>query len=385
MPAWRRSMSYLECASVGNAPATINPYLNAELNALLGSSNAPWNGSTIMQGNRFDCLMSKWCGAAWDDTSARLYCSGGGHGDYGGNEIIGIDMLSDSPAWSLLAPPSGSSARTWPGWSPTAGILDDSQEASHVYPDGRPRSVHTYNNMVFAEGRLWMGGGSQFRSGSNAVHAAPWNPLTNDYDGQINQATINVQNSYGMYDYDPVRRRIYRNNSGNSAVHYFDLATATWGTLSSSTRERGVGSRGLYDRKRDIIIQRSGWAVGIFEVIDLGRNRATAVATVVGVTPTIDPRTSAGWNDRSGFVYYEPWDCFLIYTCGSSIFRLDPPPVGAADYSTGWSMSEITPVSGAFTTPQQFGTYGRFWASARLKCCGVINDVVESMRVIALE
>lgn len=384
-PAWRRSMSPYECASVGNTPESINPYLDPMLNPLLGSSNAPWNGSTIMQGNRFHTVVANWCGGAWDDDSGQLYCSGGGHGDYGGNEIISINMLSDSPVWELRAPPTGSTARTWSGWSPIAGILDDGQESSHVYPDGRQRSVHTYNNMLFCEGRLWMGGGSQFRVGSNAVHAMPWNPVTNDYDGPINKATINVQNSYGMYDYDPLRRRIYRNNSGNSGIHYFDIATATWGNLANTTRERGVGSRGLYDSKRDIIIQKSGWAVNIFEVIDLGRNRATATATISGVTPAIDPRTTYGWNDRSGFVYYEPWDCYLIYTYGSLIYRLDPPPVGAADYTVGWVMSEITPTSGSFTLPQPLGTYGRFWASARLKCCGVINATTESMHVIALE
>ncbi|MBC7657258.1 MAG: hypothetical protein H7147_08805 [Frankiaceae bacterium] len=62
----------------------------------------------------------------------------GGHGDYGGNQVTGIDLASDAPGWKLLH-----------AGSPAQKIVPDVP----YYPDGLPVARHTYNQVHFSTTR----------------------------------------------------------------------------------------------------------------------------------------------------------------------------------------------------------------------------------------
>ncbi len=76
-------------------------------------------------------VMGAWCGAAYDSRRERLVVWGGGHSDYAGNEIYVFDVKK--LAWERLNDPS----------------LNIDNGRGETYPDGSPRSVHTYDYIEY--------------------------------------------------------------------------------------------------------------------------------------------------------------------------------------------------------------------------------------------
>lgn len=130
-PAWRRALTSRVWAQIGsNKLSDINPTNDAAINPTYPTS--PW-------GNQANMIAS-WNGGGFDSASQEYVVWGGGHSDYAGNEVYGIDLSLDAPAWSLLIKPSGAIGNT--------GTLDYGANVADTYFDGRPRSQHTYGNLV---------------------------------------------------------------------------------------------------------------------------------------------------------------------------------------------------------------------------------------------
>lgn len=77
-------------------------------------------------------VMNAWSGGAYDTKRERLLVWGGGHSDYSGNEIYAFDM--NTLKWARVNEPTVDVGGT---------------ESSGVYPDGAPRSRHTYNSIQY--------------------------------------------------------------------------------------------------------------------------------------------------------------------------------------------------------------------------------------------
>lgn len=73
-------------------------------------------------------VMDAWSGGAYDSKRDRLIVWGGGHGNYSGNEIYVFQLSTFT--WKRLTDPS-------------SNVGGD--ESGGYYPDGRPRSRHSYN------------------------------------------------------------------------------------------------------------------------------------------------------------------------------------------------------------------------------------------------
>ncbi len=117
LPTWLASAAINEWVAVPNGTPS--------LAAGLVPAVAGWMGS---QKN----MVEAYCGAFTD--GSRFMIHGGGHADYGGNEIGAIDLTSESPEWDLLI------ERTQ-----VADLLG----GSNYYADGRPTSRHTYYGMWY--------------------------------------------------------------------------------------------------------------------------------------------------------------------------------------------------------------------------------------------
>ncbi|MHC4917320.1 MAG: hypothetical protein ACYTGB_17725, partial [Planctomycetota bacterium] len=80
---------------------------------------------------RVSGIMNCWCGGAYDTKRERLIIWGGGHGGYAGNEIYVFDV--PKLKWERINDPSLK--------------LDNGR--GETYPDGMPRSVHTYDYIEY--------------------------------------------------------------------------------------------------------------------------------------------------------------------------------------------------------------------------------------------
>lgn len=94
-------------------------------------------------------VMDAWSGGAYDSTRDRLIIWGGGHGDYGGNEIYVFDI--GTLKWSLA-------------WGPSPNIPPVGGSCSETYSDGNPASRHTYDGLVYLPtiDKFWGHGGSLY-------------------------------------------------------------------------------------------------------------------------------------------------------------------------------------------------------------------------------
>jgi len=117
----------------------IDPAKDPRINPLVGDT--PWRGS---DGQR--SVIAAWGSAVWDEANRKLWIPiGGGHGNYAGNECYMQPLGSASPTWTMPRAPSGAVGNI-------LATLADGKELSSVYADGRPRSIHPYNNVCYAPG-----------------------------------------------------------------------------------------------------------------------------------------------------------------------------------------------------------------------------------------
>jgi hypothetical protein len=93
-------------------------------------------------------VISAWNSAMADPSRDRLIIWGGGHNDYGGNEIYSLELSANPPTLIRLDPPSP--PNTQPG------------VCVETLSDGRPNSRHTYDSLVYLpkQDAMWAFGGA---------------------------------------------------------------------------------------------------------------------------------------------------------------------------------------------------------------------------------
>lgn len=96
-------------------------------------------------------VLDAWGGAAWDADSQCLYFMGGGHADYGGNEVY--RFCADTLQWTRLTEPYPLDG-TRPVEMTHDGDGDGTKETCPI-PVGQPFSAHTYDALLIADGYLY--------------------------------------------------------------------------------------------------------------------------------------------------------------------------------------------------------------------------------------
>ncbi len=262
-------------------------------------------------------VMDAWSGGAFDGKRGRLLVWGGGHGDYSGNELYAFDV--ESLKWSRL-----SAASTDVG----------GDEKSGTYPDGLPRSRHTYNSIQYLPGIdrfCAFGAAGMYPSGQlGTARTDCFDFATSKWVRMADTKTNGIAN---FSAYDPVSGALW---AGKGTLTRFDPANDSWGkqtefdndiewtnylTLEADPDRRllvavGAGHTYTYDisntvgpivpkalaTKGDTTIEAAGgpglaydpvgkritgWAGGgdVF-TLDIGDNRWTRHARTGGATPT---------------------------------------------------------------------------------------------------
>lgn len=363
-PEWRRSMSAKTWVEVGgNTLSNVDPALDPVINPNHPAAS-PWAGM-----NGHPSVISAWSGGAWDEAARRLCITGGGHGDYAGNEAYAWD--ASTGVFSRLSTPSGAVGNT--------GTLNDGLDAtSPGYFDGQPRAAHTYGNLLVVGGEFWTFQGSNYASGFGVRSAYK---LVGD--SWVRQTTRTFGASYGMTVWDSLRNRFLLISSGNDRPVWWKPSDDTLGQMIHWTNNDAQEAYGVYDSRRDIVLQFSKY-VTVFPCDDT----ADAVQiTADGQAPDWATYTTIGNASRTGLVYDYDNDRYLAWGNGSSIYILTPPPVGSNPLTATWAWSKIDSAAENTVTPTSAasnGTYGRFWYSPFLNCCGVVNAVNQKMYVFRL-
>jgi hypothetical protein len=148
-----------------------------------------------------------WGGAAYDTKRNAFVFNGGGHADYGGNEVYAFFL--EELRWRRLTEPSP---------------MRQLESGQYVTTDGTPVSAHTYDGLEYLPNvdRVFRNGGSEWRDGKNYDRSA-W--LFDMSRRRWERKSIGG-GGLPASAYDPVRGTVYV--IGNSDVDEYDPTRDTW-------------------------------------------------------------------------------------------------------------------------------------------------------------
>lgn len=328
-------------------------------------------------GFNFANAVDAWCGAAFDEVMAVMWAGvHGGHGDYAGNEMMACDFLKEAPAWRIVRKPSGAIGNLL--------TTDDAQEATGLYRDGRPRSIHTANKWVHVPGvgpvlvALGPGAWVPARGGKN------WSAFIDEATGEarftaeIVPGSV-VDNSAGCYD--PVRNAIWVVVRNQYKAFKYTLPasgspnTGVWTEHWHASNDNAFGTNSLcYVPGHDVILMATAYddeSVYQWRVLDPVDGRfytPTFTGSLVG--PPCAGIGQLRWVPSLGAA------CFWDNSSNTTLITKVTP--GANPRTDPWTISQL-PVSGSNTVTPSVrttrGTFGRFAYSPMLGGFLLFNSV----------
>jgi hypothetical protein len=320
----------------------------------LTSSGAGWSGTSPGGTGNYQDIVTAWGGGClntvgiWRSGSfvsgIFFVIFGGGHGDYGGNEVYAYGPLaSDSPTWSRIIDP------TVPG-------IDDTGRSG-----GYPVSRHSYDTMVYlptTNQMLCIGAPGYYHTGNTFNQAdifdfdtnptsSPWSTADTGFPSYNGGGTGTIDL---MSAYNPTTGTAWGLGKGNSQrLGRYTVSGGTWSDWAIDNPDNSVGRKGAIDPDNNVFVfVGSGGAV---KAVDL----RTPTATVY--TPST---TGTGPSGRIPICWDEDGGRFVGWTgSGKTLYFLTPP---ANPYSGGdsWAWSSNTPAGGDTPTSETAnGTYSR--------------------------
>ena len=366
-PSWRQAMASNTWAEVGiNTLDDINPRYDSTINPNYPNT-PPWNGWTGHQS-----IIIAWCGACFDDNGSVLWLPlGGGHGDYAGNEPYKIDLSENSPTWEMVRPPSGAIGNQI--------VLDDGQEATGLYSDGRLRAVHSYNKPVYVPQIgpvMTVTGGSYSSALGGLKQPAFISPNTGELIQFGAENTFTASSGIGHAGcYDSTRHAIWFVPSQGIPITYYDITQDSWINPGISQNVSGYSAI-EYIEDYDCIIWFNSLLSNGFAIIDCATNtihHPQVLGSIVGLNELsgkIQPRWIKG--SKSIAFWHNSSNTTTINTLS---FSSDPR-------TDTWQISQL-PVSNSNTVIPSVavsqGTYGRFFYSSKLDGFGIVNSTSEKL------
>jgi hypothetical protein len=183
-------------------------------NTQLSSAAYDWSPNYPPGNSGVRSVIAAWSGAAIDTAENRMLIWGGGHQDYGGNEIYAFDF--DTLQWSIVAQPSPFS------------VIESATGASY-YSDGLPASIHTQNTLIYSStfnALCHIGGGGMYpgADGENTFDCYDFDTdsWTKKTDAPIGDFVVTARN--------PDDDHVFLLGLGddNCIIHEYDPALNSW-------------------------------------------------------------------------------------------------------------------------------------------------------------
>ena len=197
-----------------------------------GEKSESYNSYQRVQG--FSALIGAWNSGVLDTTRQRMILFGGGHNDYGGNELIAFSLKDLT--WRRIADPTA-----FPNRAP-----------DYTNDDGTPISRHTYAGLAYVSetDRFFALGGAPDSGPGGCGTPGTWTfdlaarASAQSYDpGQWNKMSGEGEPETKCEDnaiYDPDGKRVLY--STGSSWHAWDVTADTWSKLNG----QGGGSKATY-------------------------------------------------------------------------------------------------------------------------------------------
>lgn len=305
-------------------------------------------------------VIAAWSGGTYDTRRDRLLVWGGGHADYGGNEIYGFSIGTLS--WSRI-------------WGPSLLSIIQAQflgSCVETYTDGNPVARHTYGGLAYdsQQDALMIYGGSLFcgaGNGGNDTWAFEFGNARWQKKGY--PSTCGACGGLGAsLAYDPATGHTWL-----AGVNYnlgeFDPATGAW-TLRNTASGIGYGMTGAIDTKRHKYV---------FVGLD-GVKMATLTATGTIALQTVGTTGATAMVGAKfpGLAYDPVSDRIVAWAGGATLYSLNMDTLV-------WTRNDPAP-SNTVTPPPQadMGTYGRFQYVASKNAFVVVSDVDQDVYVCKL-
>lgn len=309
-----------------------------------------WSGGTLIPGTG-----EVWIGAA------------GGGNSTNSNAVYGCVLKTESPAWVQRR--AGSTA-------------SGGSSGNGDWGDGRPRPCHTYSNVAYGNGRVWMAPMTAGPGEINSNRIFAFNPTANDWITSLGSVSLSVGGSSGKEGwlaFDPVSNFLYGGFqlSAGQIIHKIDAVTGV-GTATNifNTGAQGFGqysAAAVAPAKRALVVLCGASATAFYtdgasspslvgRVVVVNLDATTAGPIAGAYVPTItNPGSGPPFvsiDQCMGLVWDDQSSAFFCWLTGQNIFKLK---MNGDPFTGTYTWSTVTSLGGSSVGTQQTnGTYGRF-------------------------
>ncbi len=321
------------------APNTWYEVANSHLDQVAPNPLPPNNSG-------FGAIMSAWSGGAYDTNRERLIIWGGGHGDYSGNEVYVFDV--ETFTWTRLNDPSADVG---------------GNESSGEYPDGTPRSRHTYNYIQYVsllDRFCTFGGAGMYPGGqvhTNKTHAFNFDNLT--WDRRADAISYGI-GAFSAVD-DSTGHVWIHGTEGieRSRLAEFDPIANTWNfrTNQDASMQYAYELTAAIDPNRRSLIAIGNGREWIWDI----SNPNSVSKNQLNTTGDRDIRNAIS----PGFDYDPVSDKMIGWRGGQDIYVLDLD-------TNEWTM--VTGTGANPGSPSSGGTFGRFRYAPSVNAFILVNS-----------
>lgn len=268
-------------------------------------------------------VIVSWNGAAWDDNCG--YFLGGGHADYGGNEVYSYCWKGKQAfRWEVLMPPSKA---------------DPSDKSDCPHPKAGPRAYHTYDGVIYLAKTksIFIWGTVGYCLGHMfGVDELPELVLESTPKWILHPPGPILGYAHTAYNDKNGKVYIWQ---GNDGVYKFDPKTFKYDFAGGSTPNYGANTNMIYDSQRNVL-----WTLtddGLFQFILNPAGDVTELKLISAATQY--PEKISGGDGmllRKGKLYF--W-------AGNNVVNKFDPDTGA------WTKYRATG-----KTPTRISSYGIF-------------------------
>lgn len=276
----------------------------------------------------FSAIIEAWSGGAYDTKRDRLIIWGGGHSDYAGNEIYAFSV--NSMTWSRASDPS-------------ANVGGD--EASGLYPDGKPRSEHSYDHIVYVPSidRFCSFGAGGTYPGGQIGHSKT---MCFDFDTKTWEQKANTPNAAtsAIAEYDPATQKVWMHGTLDRSF------LAAWDPVKDAWTKYAAMDGGMEYYHTAAIGNGKMLALGAGELLQWDLANPSKPPTKLATTGAREIESA----QSPGFVYASKSGYFVAWNGGAALYALNLA-------SKAWT--KVMPTGSNKVVPTAAdprGTYGRF-------------------------